>query len=592
RRDGGWSVVQDRTDVPGGLGYALLNRSVLARSAEREVRSVRVASLAEFLVDVRRAVTSTSSATSPRVVVFTGGIDHRAYVEHSYLALRLGFNLAEGDDLVARAGKIWLRVTDGLEPVDVLYRRLEGNVADPLDPAAGGGFAGVPALAIAARQQGVALTNALGAELAEERALWPFVDGMAAHLEVGPPALPPLRARLDELAVEPCFDGDGLSEAAVVVRLHAVVGPDGVRVLPGGSGRVLKAGDRPERPTAAIAKDVWVDRRAAVPALPLRLPQVDLSASLPTRTAAALYEIARGVERAERCARAARVVLTQRDEDPGLMDAPGWTQGVVQLLVAAAASGDGEASTAVAGDVEDQLELTGASCAAQLGLALAEAQVVRGYLSVSTGRVLARLADGRETLLGGPPTPDQLDGVLADLAAMAGLWAESTMRGPAWRFGELGRRLERALGVVATVEAALPASRSDQLGGSVDPMADGVANALLEALLGLNESLVAYRRRHRSDVEAGAVAALLLTDVTNPRGLAFQLDSLRRHAIELGWDQGATLVAATEQVIDSRVDEPAKLLLAAGVSLSELDRATFGRWFAAPVHPRPSGRWT
>ena len=116
------------------------------------------------------------------------------------------------------------------------------------------------------------------------------------------------------------LDGEELADGAgvhrrrastrrhVVVRLHAVVGPSGVSVMVGGNGRVLAPGDAPRRPTARVAKDVWVVGGGRVVHRVPALPQVDLAASVPTRVADAMYWLGRSAERAEAIARTAVVV--------------------------------------------------------------------------------------------------------------------------------------------------------------------------------------------------------------------------------------------------------------------------------------------
>ncbi len=99
--------------------------------------------------------------------------------------------------------------------------------------------------------------------------------------------------------------------------------------------------------------------------------------------------------------------------------------------------------------------------------------------------------------------------------ALAGLAMESTVRGPSWRFLDLGRRLERAYLLLALLEATVTRA-----------LPGGVAEPVYETVLAACESLVAYRRRYRSDLALDALCDLLLADDTNPRALAFQLDRL------------------------------------------------------------------
>ena len=90
-------------------------------------------SVEPYLGVLRHALASVSPVDGPRIVVFSGGIDHPSYIEHSYLATRLGFNLVEGPDLVVRQRRLYLRTLTGLEPIDVIFRRLEDDRVDPME---------------------------------------------------------------------------------------------------------------------------------------------------------------------------------------------------------------------------------------------------------------------------------------------------------------------------------------------------------------------------------------------------------------------------------------------------------------------------
>ena len=178
---GAWSVVQDLTDAPPGLGYALLDRSVMTRVVSDVMGAIDVASVNRFPAALRRALASSASVESPRIVVFSGGLDHPSYVDHSYLAVQLGVNLVEGADLVVRQRRVWLRTLDGLEPVDLLYRRLEDPTVDPLEVAAHGSV-GVPGLLQAVRSGGVTLANAHGAGAIEADQVQPLLDLSLIHI--------------------------------------------------------------------------------------------------------------------------------------------------------------------------------------------------------------------------------------------------------------------------------------------------------------------------------------------------------------------------------------------------------------------------
>jgi uncharacterized circularly permuted ATP-grasp superfamily protein/uncharacterized alpha-E superfamily protein len=566
--DGVWRVVQDLTDAPPGVGYALLDRSVMARVVPEVMGDHEVASIARYPAALRRALAAVSPAVSPRIVLFSGGLDHPAYIDHSYLAVQLGVHLVEGADLVVRQRRVWLRTLSGLEPVDVLYRRLEDPTIDPLEIAAHGAL-GVPGLLQAVRSGGVALANAHGAGVIEAPGVATFVEDAIARLRPMQQSLPPLTDRTAPLVSVPLADGGG---AAVVIRLFAVDDGSSVSVMPGGTGRVLAPGDDPRFPTACIAKDVWVLGRTLAPVVGPRLPQVDFALSVPTRAADALYWTNRSAERAEAMARTARVVASRLEQDPGLvtLHGGGWADRMVSVLRAVGREPrEPLGALATIEAVHAEIDALGAAVAGEIGSLLIEATTVREYLSVTTGRVLAHLAGLRSTLAGGGAGVDEFDSIIADFAGFAGLWHESIVRGPAWRIGDTGRRLERSLVVLDLVEAAITE------GG--DPEIEAAA---IEVLLAANESLVAYRRRHRSDVERSAAVALLIHDDSNPRSLASAIDLLERHAADAAWGAGVELAVRARQTLGLPL---AELIPEARAVIEEFGTRVVERWFSSPV---------
>ncbi|MCB0983262.1 MAG: circularly permuted type 2 ATP-grasp protein [Ilumatobacter sp.] len=587
---GAWHVVADATDAPSGLGYSLLNRTVLTRLLPDGMRAAGAAPIHDIADELRRALAAMAPGDrrSPRTVLLSPGPAGDTYVEHSYLATRLGVHLVEGADLVMREGRLWLRSIDGLEPIDVVHRRLDDARLDPLEPGHVGGGMGVPGLVWGARSGGVVVANAYGTALAEAGAVTEVLDQAATAL-CGEALRLPLLPHGAALATSPVFDrSDGsVHGRPVVVRLQVVRRGDDHRVMPGGAGRVLAPGDHPAAPTAQIAKDVWVV--GGVTARPVRVvapPQVNFGSSVPKRVADSMYWLGRAAERAEVATRALRVVAQQLEQDPALVvvDDGAWALGARALLRSAqavpAAPVDG---TPVGEWLPAEVAGAAQAAAAQLAALVQEAASVREYLSATTGRVLGRLARAHGALLETSPSPDDLDAVLADLAALAGLAMESTVRGPAWRFLDLGRRLERSLAVVGAIEAAL--------GAATGPMA---LQPLAEATLSTHESLVAYRRMYRSDVDLAAVLDLLVHDDTNPRSLTFQLDRLREHVIGLGWPGGgrlvedaavASLVHVGDSVVGGRRVAVDGLVIAVRGPLLALADAVVQHWFADPVNP-------
>ena len=592
---GVWRVVQDVVDAPSGLGYSLLNRAVLARVVPDAVRDSAVAPVNQHADVLRRALTAAapSGRGSPRAVVLSAGPSDATYIEHSYLATRLGIHLVEGADVVMRAGRLWLRVLDGVEPIDVVYRRIDDAHLDPLEPAHHGGGMGVPGLVWGARRGGVVVANAYGAGLAETGAFNDVLPAAAMHL-IGESLALPGQVDGAGMATSPVFDASRaeLHPRPVVLRLHLARVGDDIVVMPGGNGRVLAPGDHPTQPTELIAKDVWVVGGAvARPILVAAPPQVDFTSSVPKRVADALYWLGRAAERAEVAGRAVRVVSTQLDEDPGLLglENGAWAHGMHALLRAArgAPAGAAPSDVGIGVSLDAELVQVTVAVAAQLVSLVQEAASVREYLSTTTGRVLGRLALAHGQLLDTDSLSDELDSVLVDLAALSGLAMESTVRGPAWRFLDLGRRIERSLAVLGSVEGALGVDTPLM---ALQPLADGV--------LAANESLVAYRRRYRSDVDLDAVLDLLLRDDSNPRGLAFQLDRLREHVSALAWPEGVRLVQQASTAAIAEIDDTIVsgrrvsidgYVLSVRAPLLALADAIVQHWFADPVNPTLMG---
>ena len=586
---GAWRLLADHTDVPEGLAAALIDRAAMARILPDEIRTAGVAPLGTVVDDLRAALARCAppGITTSRTVVLSAGVDHPGHLESSYLATRLGYHLVEGGDLVVRQGRVWLRSLEALEPVDVVLRRVPDPGLDPL-AARATGTAGVPAITWASYGGGVALANARGSRLAQEPALRPFL-GAAAHHLLGEDLEIDTLASDEKLATAPIHraDSDTVGPGNVVIRLHVVHGPEGPVVMPGGTARVIGAGED----DVDVYKDVWVlgatTHRRPRP-VRIRQPQVDLVASLPKRSADALYWLGRGAERAEVAARTARVIGAQIDQDPELVDFDegSWARRAIGLLRAARSLPSGlteDAEDALGIRVRRELAAIPAFVGTQVMNLVQEADAVREFLSSTTARVLGRLAGDAAGFGSSRPDVDDLDVVLSDLAALSGLATESMLRSPAWRMMDMGRRLERGLAVLGSVEGAL--------GGPFEP---DTLQTTAESVLASNESLIAYRRRHRSDVELPTLLALIVHDDANPRSLAFQLDRLREHVAALSWPEGSALVERASRAALStwvpagasgeRLGVEAFVLEVRG-PLLELGEAVVQRWFSDPVNP-------
>jgi uncharacterized circularly permuted ATP-grasp superfamily protein/uncharacterized alpha-E superfamily protein len=181
--DGRWWVISDRTQIPTGAGYALENRLITSRLLPEVFRDARVRRLAVFFRQMQQSLAALAPrpVEEPRVVLLTPGPYNETYFEQAYIARYLGYTLVEGEDLTVRDDRVYLKTLSGLEPVDVILRRVDDDFADPLE-LRNDSMLGVPGLVRAVRAGNVALANALGSGLAEAPAMMAFLPGLCRKL--------------------------------------------------------------------------------------------------------------------------------------------------------------------------------------------------------------------------------------------------------------------------------------------------------------------------------------------------------------------------------------------------------------------------
>ena len=176
---GEFLVLEDNCRTPSGISYVLENRDVLKRGLPDLFRDYAVCPVDDYparLLDVLRYVAPTGSA-QPNVVLLTPGIYNSAYFEHTLLARRMGVELVEPRDLIVVENIVYVKTTQGLERVDVIYRRIDDDYLDPLyfNPDS---TLGVTGLMNAYRAGNVALANAIGSGVADDKAIYRFVPEM------------------------------------------------------------------------------------------------------------------------------------------------------------------------------------------------------------------------------------------------------------------------------------------------------------------------------------------------------------------------------------------------------------------------------
>jgi uncharacterized circularly permuted ATP-grasp superfamily protein len=180
--DGSFFVLEDNLRTPSGVSYMLENREITKRLYPDLLRRNNVRSVTEYpnLLHKNLVSFSPSQQANPVVVMLTPGIHNSAYFEHTTLARLMGIQLVEGRDLVVDNHKVYMKTTTGLQKVDVIYRRVDDDFLDPLafNP---NSLLGVSGLLSAYRQGNVAIINAIGNGVADDKAIYPLVPEMIKY---------------------------------------------------------------------------------------------------------------------------------------------------------------------------------------------------------------------------------------------------------------------------------------------------------------------------------------------------------------------------------------------------------------------------
>ena len=339
-RNGTWRVFSDRTQAPSGAGFAMANRRITARVLPDLHREVDLARLRGFFYKLQQALVAAAPQTEdvPRVVILTPGALSDTAFDEALQSTVLGVPVVESEDLVSRDGRIWMRTTSGLSPVDVVMRRIEGDAIDQLDLRSDSRL-GLPGMVEAARLGHVSIVNPISSGVLENPALIPYLPQICRHVLdedlalastqtwwAGEPThLSHIVTQLSSLVVKPAsrsgnsnsifgwelsaqerddlamriqaepwrwtaqdpltmstapvVTAGGLEPRSVVLRTFAVADEDDYAVMPGGLGRVAVRADSGaiSSLTGAMSKDVWVR------ADPETLPTAGETIALPGR---------------------------------------------------------------------------------------------------------------------------------------------------------------------------------------------------------------------------------------------------------------------------------------------------------------------
>ncbi len=319
--DGEFYVLEDNLRTPSGVSYMLENREVTKRLFPELLSSNKVRSVSNYPIILHKILLSLAprQISNPTVVLLTPGIYNSAYYEHTFLARYMGVELVEGRDLVVDNHKVFMKTTNGLKQVDVIYRRVDDEFLDPLvfNPKS---LLGVAGLMSAYRKGNVAIVNAIGNGVADDKAIYAYVPDMIKYYLNQEPILKNVHTyRMEnqdelehtianiqnmvvkktnesggyglvmgnsasdeelagcikaiqeeprnyiaqpiiQLSTVPCFINGKLQPRHVDLRPYALCGPDGIEIVPGGLTRVaLREGSLVVNSSqGGGSKDTWV----------------------------------------------------------------------------------------------------------------------------------------------------------------------------------------------------------------------------------------------------------------------------------------------------------------------------------------------
>lgn len=379
--DGEWQVLENQLATPIGVSYILQNRRLLAQSFPELFATMDVAPVASFSTYLAEALRAQGGSPTPNIVLLTMGENDQTYFEEGFLARHMGVAVVRPGDLLVRDSKVYLKTIRGLERVDIIYRRMESAVIDPI-ATPGGFFEGVPGLVNVVRKGNVAVVNALGAGVADNRAILRYSDRIIGYYTGMKAILPTadtyhlsdrdqrdyVAEHLDQMVLKPVqdhtslrrrlrwkglldtpadlqrlarlhpeycvaqpilapsqlprFSGKDFTPHTVFMRAFFILGEEPV-VLPGGLTRQTSKQHKPGRLSinAEGMKDTWAPSQAVMERDMQAPPEVTGErVSIGSRTAEALYWAGRYLGRAENTARQFNTLENLRWDQLGRMD--------------------------------------------------------------------------------------------------------------------------------------------------------------------------------------------------------------------------------------------------------------------------------
>jgi len=231
---GTWRVLEDNLRCPSGVAYFLENRRVMKRIFPSLFAGRTVQPIDDYPSHLLQTLRELSPWTeSPKVVLLTPGVFNSAYFEHCYLAQQMGIQLVEGRDLICQDQRVWMRSTAGLEPVDVIYRRIDDDFLDP-SVFRSDSILGVSGLMDCYRAGRVAIANAPGTGVADDKLIYAYVPAMIRYYLDEEPIIENVPTYLCQRPDDQAYVLEHLGE--LVVKAVAEAGGYGMLIGPHATG--------------------------------------------------------------------------------------------------------------------------------------------------------------------------------------------------------------------------------------------------------------------------------------------------------------------------------------------------------------------
>ena len=561
--DGRLWVISDRTQAPSGSGYALENRFAMSSVLPELFTNLNIRRLSPYFDSLQQVLTkiAPNNLDNPRIVVLTPGPDNETYFEHSYLSAYLGLTLVQGNDLMVKDNKVWLKTIEGLEKIDVILRRVDDSYCDPLELRSDS-LLGVPGLVQAVRRGNVSIANPLGSSIVENAGLVPFLPAIAKYFFGKDLIMPTIAtwwcgqpkemnyviANLKTLVVRRIFrdvagkhsavDGASLSSEGMATLIRQIkanpflyVGQEKINfsstpswlnrnieagrsllrcfltsnqdtyiAMPGGLTRTSTGEDSfiISNQSGGISKDTWVLSENANEEQPIKLLlKTDISRNEIGKRSLPIL-----LQTFTQCTYTFPGFFEDSDkEKKESRFAKPWQE---------------------LADVLYNEKRTG-SLSYNLSLLKNAVYNVRNFWSVDTWRVLRQMEEDWDNAKKSV-TPDHfrmlnaIDALNTSMFAFLGMNRESVRREQGWNILDLGRKMEQSLFIITLLKSVFQRKQTEQ-----------VEHDLMESVMNASQSLITYRYTYRDHLQLRLALELLMLDNNYPRSLAYLVKKIKRY---------------------------------------------------------------